>query len=85
MRRLRENFEWRRKNFISSMSSAVVELVGLKNCPTWTSLDALDFSSAAGYMAGCVTETPNRSIKTAGHSHTDSLKRIGEASFLERG
>ena len=24
-------------------------------------------------------------LKTIGHSHTDSLKRIGEASFLEEG
>ena len=27
----------------------------------------------------------SKPLKTIGHSHTDSLKRIGEALFLERG
>ena len=36
-------------------------------------------------MYGKVYHRDSKPLKTIGHSHTDSLRRIGEASFLEEG
>ena len=50
----------------------------------------MDFTQCPRLLFGCwlhgrVCHRDSKLLKTIGHSHTNSLKRIGEASFLERG
>ena len=50
----------------------------------------MDFTRCPRLLFGCwlcgrVYHRDSKPLKTIGHSHTDSLRRIGEASFLERG
>ena len=53
-------------------------------------LSHMDFTRCPPLLFGCwlygrVCHRDSKPLKTIGHSHTDSLRRIGEASFLKRG
>ena len=54
-------------------------------------LSCMDFTRCPRLLFGCwllhgrAHHRDSKPLKTIGHSHTDSLKRIGEASFLEDG
>ena len=68
----------------------IIQTMDLRRARWIEKLSYMDFTRCPRLLFGCwlygrVYHRDSKPLKTIGHSHTDSLRRIGEASFLERG
>jgi len=68
----------------------IIQTMDLRRARWIEKLSHMDFTRCPRLLFGCwmygrVYHRDSKPLKTIGHSHTDSLRRIGEASFLERG
>ena len=68
----------------------IIQTMDLRRARWIKKLSHMDFTRCPRLLFGCwlygrVHHRDSKPLKTIGHSHTDSLKRIGEASFLEDG
>ena len=68
----------------------VIQTMDLRRIKWLEKLSFMDFTRCPRLLFGCwmygkVYHRNGKPLKTIGHSHTDSLKRIGEASLLENG
>ena len=68
----------------------IIQTMDLRRARWIEKLSHMDFTRCPRLLFGCwlcgrVYHRDSKPLKTIGHSHTDSLKRIGEASFLEDG
>ena len=68
----------------------IIQTMDLRRIKWLEKLSFMDFTRCPRLLFGCwmygkVYHRNGKPLKTIGHSHTDSLKRIGEASLLENG
>ena len=68
----------------------IIQTMDLRRAQWIEKLSCMDFTRCPRLLFGCwlhgrVYHRDSKPLKTIGHSHTDSLKRIGEASFLVDG
>ena len=68
----------------------IIQTMDLRRARWIEKLSHMDFTRCPRLLFGCwlygrVYHRDSKPLKTIGHSHTDSLKRVGEASFLEDG
>ena len=68
----------------------IIQTMDLRRIKWLEKLSFMDFTRCPRLLFGCwmygkVYHRNGKPLKTIGHSHTDSLKRIGEASLLEDG
>lgn len=68
----------------------IIQTMDLRRIKWIEKLSFMDFTRCPRLLFGCwmygkVYHRDSKPLKTIGHSHTDSLRRIGEASFLEDG
>ena len=68
----------------------IVQTMDLRRVKWIEQLSFTDFTRWPRFVFGCwmygeVCHRDGKPLKTIGHSHTDILRRIGEASFLEDG
>ena len=68
----------------------IIQTMDLRRARWVEKLSYMDFTRCPRLLFGCwlygrVYHRDSKPLKTIGQSHTDSLRRIGEASFLEEG